>query len=811
MDGVRVKFTHNKFRIVAAALTCFIFLFQLPQMFFPAETSKTGEYSSTYTAAEAAASWEAVLNAQPDAAHEELLLMEQSFSALIRRPQTLEIRLRPVYPLENNELYALLYDSRGNIFMQSVLPTDELSPYTGIQLEDVPHLKPGTEYRLVLSSRAPSEDFSPLALLDAVGADCIIHTSTPFDEISLDFYVHGVQLHRTYFAYLLACALGSILLLLLEVTLKNRALRILSYLAVGGAVMLSSLEAVQLLQEAHIYTLPPLPFILSCFIWGLLCCFFFAVSTRLSFAAAASSTIVIVLALANHYTYLLRHSILTPADLLAVGTAINVLDNYRLELSFPVIISLFILWLDIVSSFTLLRVQYYRRGLSKKRLLAGALCLFVSFLGVQPLRSRDFFLRNGLEPAMWDPETTQACNGFLVNFTAMYSFSRPSEPQGYSTQKVKQIAQQYPSDLAGDASGPNIIFIMNESWADFTRAGQLDTSEPVTPFIDSLAESGEAVYGNTVVPVVGAGTSCSEFEALTGASYFFGLSSNPYGFYTYPGMASSAENMKQLGYQSRAQHLMPAANWDRSSGFPRLGFEDFISLEDVEDVEIFRGLPTDAASYKELVHMFDAGNGPQYLFCITAQNHGGYDTGLAVNSQLEILSPAGSYPCAQEYLRLLQKTDAAFAELVNYFRAQPEPTIILMFGDHLPAVEEEFLNATLPENDIFALYTTPFILWANYDLGLDKSASEVTMSSNYLFSYLLETADLPMTGLQKMLRTLYAEYPVISVAGVLDRDGNYINAAAAADLPLIRDYSYMQYNYLVKHAKTASEFYQFHQ
>ena len=265
--------------------------------------------------------------------------MEQSFSALIRRPQTLEIRLRPVYPLENNELYALLYDPRGNILMQSVLPTDELSPYTGIQLEDVPHLKPGTEYRLVHSSRAPSEDFSPLALLDAAGADCIIHASTPFDEISLDFYVHGVQLHRTYFAYLLACALGSILLLLLEVTLKKRALRILSYLAVGGAVMLSSLEAVQLLQEAHIYTLPPLP--LSCpALSGVLCAAFLAVSTRLSFAAAASSTIVIVLALANHYTYLLRHSILTPADLLALGTAINVLDNYRLELSFPVIISL---------------------------------------------------------------------------------------------------------------------------------------------------------------------------------------------------------------------------------------------------------------------------------------------------------------------------------------------------------------------------------------------------------------------------------------------------------------------------------------
>lgn len=53
---MNVKFTHNKFRIAAAALTCLIFLSLLPQMFFPAETSKTGEYSSTYTAAEAAAS-----------------------------------------------------------------------------------------------------------------------------------------------------------------------------------------------------------------------------------------------------------------------------------------------------------------------------------------------------------------------------------------------------------------------------------------------------------------------------------------------------------------------------------------------------------------------------------------------------------------------------------------------------------------------------------------------------------------------------------------------------------------------------------
>ena len=333
-----IQFTHNKFRIAVAILICILFLCLLPQLFFPADPIQTGAYASTYTANEAA-SWDTVLSAHPDMTHEEMILISQRFSALIRHPQALNVRLTSLYPLSNGELYILLYDANGNLILQTALPVTELFSSTGAKLKPPTRLKPGTEYRLVLSSRAPSEDFSPLALLDAAGADCIIHTSTPFDEISLDFYVHGVQLHRTYFAYLLACALGSILLLLLEVTLKKRALRILSYLAVGGAVMLSSLEAVQLCKR-RIF-IHCLRFLFSCpALSGVLCAaFFFAVSTRLSFAAAASSTIVIVLALANHYTYLLRHSILTPADLLALGTAINVLDNYRLELSFPVIIS----------------------------------------------------------------------------------------------------------------------------------------------------------------------------------------------------------------------------------------------------------------------------------------------------------------------------------------------------------------------------------------------------------------------------------------------------------------------------------------
>ncbi|MFQ9393374.1 MAG: hypothetical protein ACLR2E_03155 [Lachnospiraceae bacterium] len=33
----------------------------------------------------------------------------------------------------------------------------------------------------------------------------------------------------------------------------------------------------------------------------------------------------------------------------------------------------------------------------------------------------------------------------------------------------------------------------------------------------------------------------------------------------------------------------------------------------------------------------------------------------------------------------MQKTDAAFKELTEYFATQDEPTVILMFGDHQPS------------------------------------------------------------------------------------------------------------------------------
>ena len=148
-----------------------------------------------------------------------------------------------------------------------------------------------------------------------------------------------------------------------------------------------------------------------------------------------------------------------------------------------------------------------------------------------------------------------------------------------------------------------------------------------------------------------------------------------------------------------------------------------------------------------------------FLMGITMQNHGGY-VGTYTNFPQEayVTSSDKAYPKTNQYLSLIKKSDEAFQELINYFSQQDEPTIICMFGDHQPSIEDGFykelygkdLNSlTLEEEQ--RQYITPFYIWANYDIEeqeIDK------LSANYLSSLLLKTAGVPMTNYNQFLLNL---------------------------------------------------------
>ena len=132
---------------------------------------------------------------------------------------------------------------------------------------------------------------------------------------------------------------------------------------------------------------------------------------------------------------------------------------------------------------------------------------------------------------------------------------------------------------------PNIICIMNESLSDLSVLGEFTTNQDYMPFMRNLTEN--TVKGNLYVPVIGAGTSNTEFEFLTGHSTaFLPSGSNAYMLYVKNPLASLVSTLEGQGYSSYALHPYYASGWNRISVYENLGFNSFVSLENLIDISI---------------------------------------------------------------------------------------------------------------------------------------------------------------------------------------------------------------------------------
>ena len=128
---------------------------------------------------------------------------------------------------------------------------------------------------------------------------------------------------------------------------------------------------------------------------------------------------------------------------------------------------------------------------------------------------------------------------------------------------------------------------------------------------------------------------------------------------------------------------------------------------------------------------------------MTIQNHGSY-TVADYPAEVTVTDYPGQFPKAEQYLTLANKSDEAFQMLVDYFSTYEEPTIILMFGDHQPSVEQEFLDLVYNVGDdgmsmeeYMRKYEVPYLIWANYDL---PQMELPTTSLNFLGQQLLRLA-----------------------------------------------------------------------
>lgn len=517
-----------------------------------------------------------------------------------------------------------------------------------------------------------------------------------------------------------------------------------------------------------------------------------AAAGEIKSAVGIGSGLLLILATANAFVFRFRGNELKAIDILSVGTALNVAGQYSFQLSASMAYS-WMLWLWSVWS---LRCLPSVEKIAPKRWIrlaaaaATAVCVLVIGRATEiiPLK-------------MWGNEGT-AVNGYYLNFAAGLRACFVEEPDHYSPETMEALEQAY-ADLPETDCGskPNIIVIMNESYADFEILGsELKTNQPVTPFLDSLEEN--TIRGHALTSVFGGTTANAEFEFLTGLSMAnLPSGSVPYQQYINADFCSLARILETYGYENMATHPYQASGWNRTKVYPYFGFREMTFVESYPQENLIREFVSDREMYEYVLQAIaDSGDEPLFLFGITMQNHGDYVYSGDNYAQTVFLEGyEGEYPMAEQYLTLLHESDKAVEYLLTELEKYPEDTVVLFFGDHFPQVEGDFFREVHGGgfeglSQQMLQYTVPFFIWANYDIP--EQTVDCT-SLNYLGRYLLEAAGLELQAFYQFLKEMEGVVPAVNAMGYYSPSRRrYLTCAEAEgeEAVWLNRYAILQYN-----------------
>lgn len=272
--------------------------------------------------------------------------------------------------------------------------------------------------------------------------------------------------------------------------------------------------------------------------------------------------------------------------------------------------------------------------------------------------------------------------------------------------------------------------------------------------------------------------------------------------------------LKENGYRTLALHPGERTSWQRNRAYPLLGFDEFKCKEDMNvPLTDEHGYVSDHSSFEQIIYEFEhkAPDERLFLFNVTIQNHGSY-TVEDYPTEVYLTDEPGKYPKAEQYLTLANKTDKEFKLLIDYFSKQEEPTIILMFGDHQPTLEQEFLDKAygftqdnMSMEQYMQKFKTPFLFWANYEL---PDTSIPTTSLNFLGQYLLSFSGIENSLYGDFLTNLQAKLPALTFVGYIDQNGKaYSHLETNEYNALIEDYRTFAYDNLFGKQNRHADYY----
>ena len=441
---------------------------------------------------------------------------------------------------------------------------------------------------------------------------------------------------------------------------------------------------------------------------------------RRVFARIIISVLWLVIGITNGYLLSVRVTPFNAQDLKVLGDALSLIDKYFSGLEGIVLIVgivALIVWI----------VSMWRRGgqytgKMNRWIALGVVVVAFGTVGLVTKVAIDYRLVSNY---FGNIAFAYEDYGLPYCFSTSLFDTGISEPIGYTKKHMDKISKQGAilESKAEREEMPNIIFIQLESFFDPYEVEFLKISEDPIPNFRALMKKYSTGYFKA--PSVGAGTANTEFEVLTGMNMrYFGPGEYPYKTIVKDTpMESAATALAKLGYKAHALHNNGGNFYSRADVFDNMGFDSYTSKEFMNVLQLTEnGWAQDDILTQHILNAMDSSEEQDFVFCITVQGHGDYpEEPVLENPKIKVAGAKteGKNHAWEYYVNQLYETDLFIKDLLKQLEERGEPTVLALYGDHLPTMglEVEDLKTRY-------LYNTNYVIWDN--IGLKRKNENIS-------------------------------------------------------------------------------------
>ena len=403
----------------------------------------------------------------------------------------------------------------------------------------------------------------------------------------------------------------------------------------------------------------------------------------------------------------------------------------------------------------------------------------------------------------WSSTQQYIAHGFLYPFLHSITDAVETPPEGYDAKAAAAVMEGYEDADIPEEEKVNIVAIMLEAYNDFTKFGTPNLAQDVYAVWHELEAEGYS--GNLVTNIFAGGTVDTERCFLTGYSTLgnFRGRTNAYPWY-----------FREQGYTVEGLH--PCYEWfyNRLNINENLGFENYYYVENYFGQFTDGTVAMDDIFFPELIKAYELGtmgDKPYFNFSVTYQGHGPYDDYTCWwGEKGEFVVDDGTYTEQQQYILdnyfgSIANTNQHLKELTDYFRADDEPVILILFGDHNPWMGDgnsvyDAMGITFDldtQEGFFDYYATRYVIWANdaakQALGCDFQGEGPDIGPYFLMNELFELCGWEGPAFMQATREVAHQVPVVHTTGRYLENGVLTTTLSEQGAALVEEYLDLQY------------------